>query len=152
MTALSPRHRSASVAGSRFAALLIALLCALAPDAQAQIGLGTVRTAFGDGTSVVNITSVVISGSNRALVVGVCHNNNDAQAPSTVVIDPGGGSQTSLTWLDNAAGIYSDDGYCHIWGVANPPTGTFTVRVTLSSATQSCEGLIAGAKAPRRRG
>ncbi len=146
MTALSPHHRSVPIAGARlFAALLIALLCALAPDAQAQIGLGTVRSAFGDGTSVVNITSVIISGADRALVVGVCHNNNDAQAPSTVVIDPGGGSQTSLTWLDNAAGIYSDDGYCHIWGVANPPAGTFTVRVTLTSATQGDEGLIAGA-------
>ena len=145
---VSPRHRSASIAGARlFAALLIVLLSALAPDAQGQPSIGIAKTALADGTSTVDITSVDISGSNRALAVAVCLNDNDAQRPASVVVDPGGASQTSLTWLDNpvAGNVGGDDGHCSIWGVATPPLGTFTVRVTLTAATQSGEALIAGA-------
>jgi hypothetical protein len=102
-----------SRAGLRiFAVFLIALLSALAVDAQAQVSIGTVKTAGGSATNSVDILTVALSGSNPALVVAVCFNNNDFQLPSTVVLDPGGASQTSLTWLDNAAGITPASGTC----------------------------------------
>ena len=124
--------------------IVFAIFLLLPAAAEAEIGIGTVKTAAGDNTSVVNILSVNISGSNRALVVAVFLNDNDDQHPDTVIIDPSG-VNIPLTWLDSAYGSYEDDGYCAIFGVVNPPTGTFTVQVTLTAATQSGEGLIAGA-------
>ena len=116
------------------------------PEAEAAIGVGTVRSAVDDNTATLDITSVGISGANRALLVGVCFNNNDNQSPTSVVIDPNGGNETALAWLNNAAGIVGgDDGHCTIWGVKNPPTGTFTVRVTLGQTTRASEALVVGA-------
>lgn len=114
-----------------------------------SVGIGTVVSDAVTGTNTLDLTNVGISGTNRALVVGVCFNNNN-QSRSSVVIDPGGTDQTSLTWLDNAAGITGggtgDDGHCTIWGVKNPPVGSFTVRVTIAGTTlSSSEALIAGA-------
>ena len=133
--------------------LSFAFLVLLLPvAAEAQIAIGTVRSAGDLAADTINITSVSISGSNRALVVAVCFNNNDFEEADTVVLDPGGGNETSLTWLNNAAGIISDDGYCAMFGVANPPVGTFTVQAKLCNpgcsspdATGGGEALIAGA-------
>ena len=130
--------------------ILTAVFVSLCAGAQAQVSIGTVNTKGLENASSVDILSVDTSGSNTALVVAVCFNNNVEQLPTTVVLDPGGASQTSLTWLDNAAGITPasgtrDDGHCSIWGVKNPPSGTFTVRATIATVTDPAEGLFAGA-------
>ncbi|MDA2939276.1 hypothetical protein MYX75_13570, partial [Acidobacteria bacterium AH-259-A15] len=142
---------------SRFL-VLTAIFVSLCAGAQAQVTIGTVKTVGAPGASSVDITGVNTTGSNTALVVAVCFNNNNFEIPDTVVLDPGGPSQTSLTWLDNAFGQTPasgtrDDGYCAMFGVKNPPSGTnFTVRATLCNPactapdpTVSDEGLFAGA-------
>ena len=108
---------------SRTLLLSLALLFAAASNAQAQVVISDLSTKGAAGASSVDITGVNTTGSNTALVVAVCLNNNNFETASTVVLDPGGGNQTSLTWLDNAVGIYQDDGYCAIFGVTNPPSG-----------------------------
>ena len=93
----------------------------------------------------VDLTNVVISGTNRALVVAVGFNDNNGETPGTCILNPGP-SQVTLTHLDNAyANVGGDDGYVLMYGVVNPPTGTFTVRVTISDPTLGDEGLLAGA-------
>jgi len=117
-------------------------------EVEAAVGIGTVRTASdngGSGSTPLDITSVDTSGSNAYLLVGVCINNDDNESVSTVILDPGGGDETSLTWLDNAAAAVSDDGRCELWGVVNPPGGTFTVRITLSAQLLDGRAIVAGA-------
>jgi hypothetical protein len=112
------------------------------------VNIGAVQTVAGSGTSVTqfDIANVAISGSNRYLLVGIWFNDDDYQTISSVVLDPGGGSQTSLALLDSVYASVQDDGRCALFGVVNPPTGTFTVRVTISAhLTNSEDGLIAGA-------
>ena len=124
--------------------IVLAIFLLLPVAAKADIVIGTVKTAADDYTDEINILDVNISGSNRALVVAVLLNDNDDQRVDTVILDPLG-VNIPLTWLDNAYGSYEDDGYCVIYGLVNPPTGTFSVVVTLDADTQDGEGLIAGA-------
>lgn len=83
--------------------------------------------------SSVDITGVQISGDERYLLVGVGLNNDELETVSSVVLDPGGANETALSSL-NAAGVIEDDGRTELWGVVAPPTGTYTVRVTLSDS------------------
>ncbi|MCH7933625.1 MAG: hypothetical protein IIC36_06475 [Gemmatimonadetes bacterium] len=138
---------------SRTLFLSLALLFAGVSNAQAQVTIESVRWDWDVGAASLDVTAVNTSiGSNTALVAAVCFNNNDFQLPVSVTLDPGGASQTSLDWLDvgdQAAGISPpsgtrDDGHCTIWGVKNPPSGTFIVRVLLDAATQGDEGLNVG--------
>ncbi len=127
--------------------IVLAIFLLFPAATQAAIALGTPVSAACEGcgnTPTLSIPSVVISGSNRALVVGICLNDNDDQRVSSVVLDPAG-ENFPLDWLDSAAGDIQDDGYCVIFGKENPPTGTFSVVVTLGADTQGNEALIAGA-------
>jgi hypothetical protein len=134
-----------NISGWRRAIPIVLAIFLLLPVAvKADIVIGTVKTAADDYVTIINILDVNINGSNRALVVAVLLNDNDDQRVSSVVIDPTG-VNVPLTWLSNAAGDYEDDGYCVIYGVVNPPTGTFTVKVTASARIGDGEGLIAGA-------
>src|SRR3990172_5605633 len=100
----------------------------------------------GSGVTTVNLSTVQISGTNRYLLVGVgftndqdtCANPNIINVAS-VTIDPGGASQTALALVPSSVARTTtetpcDDGETNLWGVVNPPTGTFTVRVILNAA------------------
>ena len=141
---------SSSISSVTTLLLSFALLFAAASSAQAQVTIESVVWDWDVGASSLDITAVNTSvGSNRALLVAVCLNNNDGQLPVSVVLDPVGASPDTLDWLDvgDPASSWSDadDGHCTIWGVKSPLSGTsLTVRVTLDSATQSDEGLNVG--------
>ena len=113
----------------------LACFCALTvQEANAAISIGTVQTGGCSGTSCISfdITGVDTSGSNTYLLVGVGLNNEDLNEDVvSVVLDPGGAQQTSLSLLTNGAQNIDDDGRVELWSVLNPPSGTFTVRVTL---------------------
>lgn len=94
---------------------------------------------WGSSGNPIDITGVVISGVNRYLAVCVGYNNNDFQTIVSVTIDPGGGDETSLAAIAGTLGIISDDGYTEMWGVADPPVGTFTVRVIITADTFAAE-------------
>ncbi len=123
--------------------IVLAIFLLLPVVMQSAVVIEDVETAADDYASEINILDVNISGINRALVVAVLLNDNDDQRVDSVILDPLG-VNIPLIWLDNAEGNYSDDGYCVIYGLVNPPTGTFTVQV-LSDRTQDGEALIAGA-------
>lgn len=108
---------------------------------QPVIGTAVLEADVGIGSSgdPIDITGVVIGGVDRYLAVVIEFNNNDFQVVDSVQIDPGGGDETDLSELAGTLGIIEDDGYSVIWGVVNPPVGTFTVRVILSSDTASDE-------------
>ncbi|MHA1951947.1 MAG: FG-GAP repeat domain-containing protein, partial [Candidatus Thorarchaeota archaeon] len=98
-----------------------------------------------DSGTTLDITGVTVAGGDRYLLVGVGFNDDFDQTISSVVLDPGGGSQTSLAAIAGSNAQVQDDGHTELWGVANPPTGIFTVRVTISGALTGGEALGAGA-------
>jgi len=88
----------------------------------------------GGSTTQVDISSVVITGSNKYLLVAVGFNNDDLQTVSSVTIDPGGGDETALSVISGSRSTFGpDDGYTELWAVTNPPSGTFTVRAIISA-------------------
>ena len=131
------------------ALLLTAIFVSLSAGAQAQVAIESVKWNWGVTTASVDVTGVNTSvGSNRALLVALCFNNNDFEVPISVTLDPDG-TPVPLDWLDvgnQAASISGgDDGHCTVWGVKSPPSGTnFTVRATIDNATASGEGLNVG--------
>ena len=130
--------------------LLTVIFASLSAGAQAQVVIESVKWNWGVTTASVDVTGVNTSvGSNRALLVALCFNNNDFEVPVSVDLDPGGANDTALDWLDvgdQAASISGgDDGHCTLWGVKSPPSGTtFTVRATINNPTASGEGLNVG--------
>ena len=100
--------------------ILTAIFVSLCAGAQAQVVVEDVSENWDVGTSVVNVTGVNTSlGSNTALLVVVCLNNNDGQLPVSVTLDPTG-TPVTVDWLDvgDQADSWSDadDGHCTIWG------------------------------------
>jgi type II secretory pathway pseudopilin PulG len=106
-----------------------------------SVTIGTIASASGNGgNNTLNATGVNLSGQNAVLVfVGL--NNDDFQTVSSVVIDPGG-ANVSVPYLADSNNTQSggDDARIYLFGMVNPPQGTFTVRVTFSSAIGSGQG------------
>ena len=129
--------------------VLTATFVSLSAGAQAQVAIEQVKWDWDVGAASLDVTGVNTSiGSNTALVVAFCLNNNVDELPVSVTLDPDG-TPTSLDWLDvgdQAASISGgDDGHCTVWGVKNPPSGTnFTVRAILNNATAGDEGVNVG--------
>ncbi|HEX9730119.1 MAG TPA: hypothetical protein VGA37_16605, partial [Gemmatimonadales bacterium] len=104
-----------------------------------EFSIGTVAcTSAGGANSTLDLPGVNLSGRN-AVVVFVGYNNDNLETVTSVVIDPGGASQTSmgaaLTTINN-----SDDARIYIFGLVNPPQGSFTIRVTFSAALATGRG------------
>ena len=113
--------------------------------AAAAITIGTVRTARVSNTATVNVANVGISGADRYLLVSVCYGPEADQRTTSVVLDPGGPSQTALTHLDGATAVFDNDCLCELYGTLAPPIGTFTVRAIIQVAVGAAYDLTAGA-------
>src|SRR3989344_6060340 len=104
----------------------------VAPGAGA-VTIGTIASASGGGgNSTLDVTGVNLSGQN-AVVVFVGYNTRKLETVTSVVIDPGGANQTSMgAALATTNNV--DDARIYVYGLVNPPQGTFTIRVTFSAA------------------
>jgi len=93
------------------------------------------------GTSET-ISGIVISGLNRYLLVGagMLNTGDGTKTFTSVVLDPGGGDETTLAAIvDTDAIVGPDDGRVGFYGLANPPTGTFDILITFSGSKASGE-------------
>lgn len=90
-------------------------------------------TGQGNAANPLNLSSVVIGGSARYLLVVLAWNDDANERLSSVTIDPGGPDETSLAVIAGTSADIEDDGFSEIWGVKNPPLGTFTVRCILDN-------------------
>jgi hypothetical protein len=103
------------------------------------VGIGTIASASaGGGNTQVNVPNVNLSGRN-AVVVFVGFFNDDDEEVQSVIIDPGGPNQTNLGPA-LATRSRSDNARIEVFGMVNPPQGTFTVRVTFDSTIDSGTG------------
>ena len=129
--------------------LLTVIFASFSAGAQAQVVVESARWFWGKGTDTVDVSAVNTSiGSNTALVVAVCRNNNNGELPVSVTRDPDG-TPVTVDWLDvgdQAVSMSdSDDGHCTIWGVKNPPSGTsFTIRAIITDPVAGDESLNVG--------
>jgi hypothetical protein len=104
--------------------------------AGAPLTIGTIASASaGGGNSTLDVTGVNLSGRN-AVVVFVGYGNEGGELVTSVVIDPGGANQTSMgaalaTANNTQSG--SNDARIYVFGLVNPPQGTFTIRVTFNN-------------------
>jgi hypothetical protein len=108
------------------------------------VAIGTIASAsFGgsSGNTYVDVTGVNLSGRN-AVVVFVGYNNNGLQTVSSVVVDPGG-ANTTIPYLADRNNTQSggEDARTYLFGLANPPQGTYTVRVNFSGSIGSSYGI-----------
>lgn len=89
-----------------------------------------------------NLTSVVISGTDRVLYVWVGNRTSVANVVS-VVLDPGGANEAALSLIESEGNVVNSDGmYVTLHRLINPPTGTFTVRVTITTSGRLTAGAI----------
>ncbi|KPK38533.1 MAG: hypothetical protein AMJ69_08220, partial [Gammaproteobacteria bacterium SG8_47] len=108
----------------------------VAPGGSGVVTIGTVASASdGGGNSTLSVSNVNLSGAN-AVVVLVGYNNDNYETVDSVVIDPGGANQTSMG-AALATANESDDARIYVFGLVNPPQGTFTVRVYFNTALAS---------------
>jgi len=114
-------------------------LCDADDPSGGVVTIGSIASASANGSnSTLDVTGVNLSGQN-AVVVFVGYNNNDLETVTSVVIDPGGPNQTDMgaaLATDNEA----DDARIYVFGLVNPPQGTFTIRVTFNTALNSSHG------------
>ena len=99
------------------------------------VSIGTIGSAgAGGGNSQLNVTGVNLSGQNAVLVF-VGYNNDNFETVSSVVIDPGGANVNVpyLTDINNSRSG-NDDARLYVYGLASPPQGTYTVRVTFNTS------------------
>ena len=110
----------------------------------ATVAIGTIASAsFGGsgGNTYVNVPGVNLSGRN-AVVVFVGYNNNGLQTVSSVVIDPGGANVAVPYLADrNNTQSGSEDARTYLFGLVNPPQGTYTVRVNFSGSVGASFGI-----------
>jgi MSHA pilin protein MshD len=100
------------------------------------VAIGTIASnSAGGGNTTLDVTNVNLSGQN-AVVVFVGYNNDDYETVTSVVIDPGGANQTSMG-AALATTANDDDARIYVFGLVNPPQGTFTIRVTFNNAINS---------------
>jgi len=118
-------------------------LCDADDPSGGAVTIGTIASASANGSnSTLDVTGVNLSGQN-AVVVFVGYNNNNLETVTSVVIDPGGANQTDMGAA--LASIFNtqsgnDDGRIYVFGLVNPPQGTFTIRVTFSAALLGSHG------------
>ncbi len=98
----------------------------------------------GDATNPLDVTGCAFSGTNRRALVAIGYNDDNAETVSSVTIDPGGADETALSQVANTPVSIQDDGHTEFWDVADPPSGTFTVRVIISAGLNST-GHVLGA-------
>jgi MSHA pilin protein MshD len=108
------------------------------------VAIGTIASAsFGGSSSntYVNVTGVNLSGQN-AVVVFVGYNNVGLETVTSVVIDPGGANIT-IPYLADSNNTQSggEDARTYLFGLANPPQGTYTVRVNFTDPLASGAGI-----------
>ena len=111
---------------------------ATADLAGGAVSIGTIASASATGSnSTLDVANVSLSGQN-AVVVFVGYNNDNSETVSSVVIDPGG-VNVAIPYLADINNTQSggDDARIYVFGLTNPPQGTFTVRVTFSAALAS---------------
>ena len=118
-------------------------LCDADDSSGGTLAIGTIASASATGNNLtVDVTGVNLSGRN-AVVVFVGYNYSALEPVSSVVIDPGGANQTSmgaaLAFANNTPGG-GNDARIYVFGLANPPQGTFTIRVTFSATVGSGNG------------
>lgn len=116
-------------------------LCDANDTGGGTVTMGTIASASANGSnSSLNVTGVNLTGRN-AVVVFVGYNNNSLETITSVVIDPDG-ADVSIPYLADANNTQSgnDDARIYLFGMVNPPQGTFTIRVTFSAALQSNHG------------
>ena len=105
------------------------------------ITIGSIASASATGgNSTLDVPGVNLTGQKAVVVfVGYDEGNGNTIGVNSVVIDPGGANQTNmgaaLAVADNV-----DDTQIHVYGLVNPPQGTFTIRVTFSAALSSNHG------------
>lgn len=99
------------------------------------VTIGTIASASATGgNTTLDVTGVNLSGRN-AVVVFVGYNNENLETVSSVVIDPGGANVSIPYRADvNHSGSGDDDARLYIFGLVNPPQGTFAIRVTFNTA------------------
>jgi Tfp pilus assembly protein PilV len=103
------------------------------------VSINSIASASADGdNSTLDVPGVNLNGQN-AVVLFVGYNNDDNETVSSVVIDPGGPNQTSLG-APLATENNSDDARIYVFGLADPPQGTFTVRVNFNTALEDDRG------------
>jgi len=103
--------------------------------------IGTIASAStGGGSTTLDVTGVNLTVRN-AVVVFVGYNNDGNETVTSVVIDPGG-ANVSVPYLADRNNTQSggDDARIYVFGMANPPQGTFTIRVTFNNAINSGSG------------
>ena len=107
-----------------------------APSGSLTIGSIASASASG-GNSTLSATGVNLSGQN-AVIVFVSINNNSDQFVSSVIIDPGGANVT-VPYLADSNNLQSggNDARIYVYGMANPPQGTLTVRANFNTALDS---------------
>ena len=93
------------------------------------------RNLSGINVSSYTLTGVVISGSNKFLVVCVgLWDNLSGQQVSSVVLDPGGlNTAFSVILKGDQANSQGDGVRAELWGLVAPTAGTYSVEVTISA-------------------
>jgi hypothetical protein len=100
---------------------------------------------MGDSGTSITVSGVDTTGSNTYLLVGLAYNNNDFQLPSSVVYDPGGGDEQSLSAIANTQFITPstgtrDDGLTQWFGGIVASNASKSVKMTLDAAIVTDEG------------
>jgi uncharacterized repeat protein (TIGR01451 family) len=134
MTRFKIRHLGAKPLFAA-AVLLAAAGPGAAPPAHAAITVGTTSTSFANGNTLTFQHTVGL-GVDRLLVVGVSiYNANKTVTALTYA----GAPLTRIGFLDGGNG--SNDRRMEMWVLVNPPIGTASVAITMSSGAK----LVAGA-------
>jgi MSHA pilin protein MshD len=105
------------------------------------VAIGTIASASANGNnSTLDVTGVNLNGQN-AVVVFVGYENDGDETVTSVAIDPGG-ANVSMTQLASSNNTQSggDDARIYLYGLANPPQGTFTIRVTFNNPLETGAG------------
>jgi MSHA pilin protein MshD len=114
-------------------------LCDADDTGGATVAIGTIASASASGgNTTLDATGVDLSGQN-AVVVFVHINNNSDETVTSVVIDPGGANVNMGAPMANINNTQSggNDARLYVFGLANPPQGTFTIRATFNNALDS---------------
>lgn len=109
--------------------------------ASGSVSIGTIASASASGgNSTLNVANVSLSGQNAVLVF-VSINNNSGQTVTSVKIDPTGANVTVpyLTDVNNTRSG-GNDARLYVYGLVNPPQGTYTVRAIYSTALDTGAG------------
>jgi hypothetical protein len=116
-------------------------LCDAEDPSGGTVAIGTIASASAGGSnSTLSVTGVNLTGQKAVVVfVGYNEGNGNVRNVNSVVIDPGGANQTAMG-APLAVADNDDDTQIHVYGLVNPPQGTFTIQVTFSAALNSSHG------------